>query len=85
VRVKGWARPLAAPLMFATGDRRRVLVTLGDAANFILEIVPPARRSTLPWLHAADLLQRANVSGTAADVAAATVQMRRALSIEGWV
>jgi len=37
------------------------------------------------WQYAAQLLMRASTSGKAKDIQAATIQMRRALKVEGWL
>jgi hypothetical protein len=37
------------------------------------------------WQHAAELLMQAHKSGKPDDIAAATGQLRRALSAEGWI
>ena len=60
------------------------LATLEDAARFIA-LMKPFRQARPHWDSAAELLLTAAETGKRRDVEAATVQMERALRVEGWL
>ena len=77
----GWNRPLAYPLTLRDGTE---IAILRQAATLMMGL-PETRKSKLMWQHAAELLMQANKSGKPDDIAAATGQLQRALSAEGWM
>ena len=77
----GWNRPLAYPLTLRDGTE---IAILRQAATLMMGL-PETRKSKLMWQHAAELLMQAQKSGKPDDIAAATGQLQRALSAEGWM
>jgi hypothetical protein len=75
-----WDNRLTQVYMLKEGNR--VLTTLSDARHLIVHL--PEQRSQRPaWRYAAALLLRAAKTGTHKDITFATMQLGRALSIEG--
>ena len=74
-------RPLAYPLTLPNGIK---ITTLRQAAVLIIWL-QKYQRTHRVWQHAAVLLMQAHKSDSAADVRAATDQLRRALQMEGWM
>jgi len=60
------------------------LATLEDAARFIGHLRPWRQRRPV-WDYAAELLLIAATTGNPSDIGNATVQMERALRVEGWL
>jgi hypothetical protein len=78
----GWNRPLAYPLTLRDGQ---VITTMKQAAALMTKRLPKARQEKPIWQYAAELLMEAQKTGKPDDVAAATGQLQRALSAEGWM
>jgi hypothetical protein len=78
----GWNRPLASPITLRDGH---VIETLGQAAKLMTLRLPKARQEKPIWQKTAAMLMQAHESGKPDDIAAATAQLRRALSAEGWM
>lgn len=77
----GWNRPLTSPITLRDGH---VIETLGQAAGLITQRLPKARQEKAIWQTTAKMLMQAHESGKRDDIAAATAQLKRALSNEGW-
>jgi hypothetical protein len=78
----GWNRPLASPITLRDGH---VIETLGQAAKLMTLRLPKARQEKAIWQKTAAMLMQVHASGRPDDIAAATSQLRRALSAEGWI
>ena len=78
-----WDKRLAEVIR-PTGGPIAELVTLRDAARFVTEL-ESWRQARPHWVYAGELVLRAGESGKAADIEEATIQMRRALRVEGWL
>jgi hypothetical protein len=60
------------------------LATLEDAARFV-GAMKPWRQARPHWDFAAELILRAATTGKKIDIANATIQIERALKVEGWL
>ena len=78
----GWSRPLAYPLKLRDGH---TIETMKQAADLIIKQLPKGRDAKEVWQHAVELLMRANKTGSATDIRAATDQLCRGLQMEGWI
>ena len=78
-----WHKPLTDPIHPLDGPLEH-LVTLGDAGQFVSEL-ESWRQGRSHWQYAAQLLLIAGTSGRAEDIEETTLQMRRALRVEGWL
>ena len=81
-RTNGWHRPLAFPIKLRDGH---VIETMGQAAGLMTQRLPKQRQIKAIWQHTAKMLMRAQKSGKKQDVHAATLQLCRALEVEGWL
>jgi len=77
-----WNRALAHPIKLRDGE---VISTMAQAARLVTERLPPHRQGKDVWLHAADLLLKAQRTGNKRDLEHATDQLCRALMVEGWI
>lgn len=78
-----WDQPLIHRIRPADGPLDE-LVTLRDAAEFATAL-EPWRQKRPHWQYAGRLLLQAGTSGNPRDIEAATMQLRRALRVEGWL
>jgi hypothetical protein len=62
----------------------RVIVTLSDARDFMVDDLPDVRAGAKYWQYAAELLLAAAESGKRADIDAAGDQFARAAGVDGY-
>jgi hypothetical protein len=76
-----WSKQFWKAIILKDG---RVIVTLSDARDFMVDDLPDVRASAKYWQYAAKLLLAAAESGKRADIDAAGDQFARAAGVDGY-
>ena len=79
-----WTSALAYTVTPKSGPMRQ-LRSLEDARSALINDLPADRKKAPHWLQAGLLVVEASESGAAADIAAATEALVKALDAEGWM